>query len=354
MIKAIDNNDLVEINNILNKREIDINQNYLFYAVQKRNIKICSLLIRHGVDINFYNEDEYSTPLIEAVDREFFDIFKLLIDNGADINFATESGITALVRAVENHNLKISKLLIDCEADTNVIYYNNQNLLHAATGNGIQDERIYKICKLLVKKGCDVNHKDSNFQTPIFNIIWKQYKSYPNDIPIKISKLFIKHGADINVFSNYSNDSPLRRALSYDNFDLSKLFIEHGATINDNLFLLNPLRNGKYKICKLLLNPNYYLPNVKHKIVGIDINTFDYDLKKKSYQQIDKCLKKINYQKYCEIFMLLLDNGINIDDKLVDFIKDELDDSMMDYLQFTINYRLNFARRKYLINLIDN
>ena len=96
-------------------------------AIPKCNIKILTLLIERGANINL--EDNLGwTPITRAVDDNKMEIIKVLISQGADLNLKPSHKISALSRAVLKHNLDVVKLLLENGADINlrtVILKNN-------------------------------------------------------------------------------------------------------------------------------------------------------------------------------------------------------------------------------------
>ncbi|MEM7727629.1 MAG: ankyrin repeat domain-containing protein, partial [Cyanobacteria bacterium P01_A01_bin.45] len=81
------------------------------------------------------------------------------------------------------------------------------------------ENKDFKIIKILVKNGVDINRKDNQGQTPLFY--------WTNDLDI--TEFLINSGADVNTKNNYGQTA-LFKAVAYT--DLTKLILQHGANVN--------------------------------------------------------------------------------------------------------------------------
>lgn len=103
----------------------------LTHSVGCQDLRIISLLIQCGADINLVFED-VTPPLLTAVIYDRPDVIRLLIDKGAEINLQDSVGNTALQLALEDEILEaeanfdvpkmnLSRLLIDSGADPTIV-----------------------------------------------------------------------------------------------------------------------------------------------------------------------------------------------------------------------------------------
>ena len=89
--------------------------------------------------------------------------------------------------------------------------------------------------ELLIAAGSDVSCMDSGGKTPLTNLIWDYIRAYPNREEIdeaawKIIKMLLKAGTDLNNCSReYSN--PLVIAATFKCAPLVKYLLENGASI---------------------------------------------------------------------------------------------------------------------------
>jgi ankyrin repeat protein len=241
-------------------------------AAESGNVKVGQILISHGADVNEHR-DTTSEPMLIAIENENVDFAKLLLQNGVDIqssrraylNYAAKynkpesikwlargynineedhSHKTVLFEAVENGSLEAARMLIDLGANVNAMDASKREPLYFAVNNGNTE-----MARLLIEKGAKINNvseggetakriavKQGNlemiellFSTDNFNInrnLW--YASGD----IKIIKLLIKLGADINSFySDYEKYTLLEKAIGNKNLELVKTLVPLGAKL---------------------------------------------------------------------------------------------------------------------------
>jgi len=115
LIIAINANAL-ECAKLLIAHGADVNQNYseaLHKAVQKHDMKLLTLLIDNGVNVNPGSiRGQRSTPLMTAAYHGYTDTLKKLIDNGADVNARIYNGSTPLKSARSGRKKKAEQILI--------------------------------------------------------------------------------------------------------------------------------------------------------------------------------------------------------------------------------------------------
>lgn len=124
-------------------------------AIQEKNKDLCELYFLSGIDLN--GRDSLGTPLLNnAIRCENYDIVKQLLKHSVSINEKSQDrGYSPLMDAVWKSNFKIVKLLVEAGADLNHIADDGQSILILATG--IDN---YEICELLVKAGASAHIKD--------------------------------------------------------------------------------------------------------------------------------------------------------------------------------------------------
>ena len=148
---------------------------------------------------------------------------------------------TLLHIAAQNRNYKICKMLLKFGADVNLLNLDNQSPLNVAETNGE-----YSLCKLLVRKRkekkimykkalhmyakgndlimCnmhinrdDVNERDEKMRTPLHVAT-----IFASDA---ICDLFLKNGADVFAKDIY-NDDPIQLAFYYGRYRLREIFLD--------------------------------------------------------------------------------------------------------------------------------
>ena len=153
-----------------------------------------------------------------------------------NFNVNGSSKDTLLHKAARNRNYKICKMLVKFGADVNLLNLENQSPLHVA-----YSEFEYSICKLLVKKrkeksimyknalhsyakendlamcqlhiskGDNVNETDKKMRTPLHVAI-----IFASDA---ICNLLLDYGADVHT-KDINNDDPIQLTFYYGRFEL--------------------------------------------------------------------------------------------------------------------------------------
>lgn len=139
----------------------------IYFAVKNSSIKIISLLVDSGADINSANGYSGDTPLIIAISNNRPEVVKFLVKKGADVNKANRFGITPFWGLCAKGNFELTNFIID-KADINFpgkIFERIDGKQKIITGvtplmisakNGHLD-----IVELLLKNGAKIRLKDS-------------------------------------------------------------------------------------------------------------------------------------------------------------------------------------------------
>ena len=138
----------IEIVKILIKNGASFD-NMLIYAVKNSNVETIKFLIENGEDISQRNEENI-TPFIAALDRRDFDIVDLLIKKGVNLLQRDEKNMSMFmhyIHIMHNERLEYSK------GNYGVDYYDDDI---------VQIEDDFKILKLLIDKGANINDRDYN------------------------------------------------------------------------------------------------------------------------------------------------------------------------------------------------
>jgi ankyrin repeat protein len=290
----------------------------LYYACTSSysNYDVVKYLIDNGALVNSKSNDN-STPLHAAAASWDYRAVELLIKKGADVNSVTKSGDTPLHRAVVGNwlekpvdeNKKTIKILVDSGADPRcrgnpftpieealssndteiadylikMININAKDsfgdlLIHRAVS--VND---FKMVKLLIENGADINIKDEQGRTPLHvarleedehkEIIklleekgaideGKEEKIIECPGPteeevLKRVKEMIASGKDINLKDEYGR-TELHMATVWGKENVVKFLIENHADLNpydeDGFTPLHyALFNGYFQIAKLLI-----------------------------------------------------------------------------------------------------
>lgn len=196
----------------------------LLWVAHQGGLDAARLLLAHGAAVNIQNKNG-ETALMRAAGEGHATIVKLLLDKGAQINAQSKAGKTALMEAA-SERLSATQLLLARGAQVNLkdekgwtaLTYAAQwgnavsvNLLlnkgAAATAPGetalleAAGRRRADIVGLLLKRGANVNGRDSNGQTALMRVaMLDEYAtSTQPDSASRIAQFLLAHGAAINA-----------------------------------------------------------------------------------------------------------------------------------------------------------
>ena len=250
------------------ERDMDVNARGGHYgtairaALYKRHLSIVHLLIEHGVDVNFRDDDGSSLLHMAAQtgdpeaasNSENLAVTRLLLDHGADANARDKTGFTALHISSDNGDFELIRVLLDYGAVVDSQDNHSFTPLHLASAKGNDS-----VVRLLIEHGADVNAL-ADKSTPLHSAslngnleVVKLLMGYGADLIARDSKnstplhlasakgnktvvgLLIEYGAEVNALDN-TNSTPLHLALLDGNLDAVILLIERGAdvTARDN------------------------------------------------------------------------------------------------------------------------
>lgn len=119
----------------------------LMYAICSKKSDVAKYLIESGADVNAKDRHGYDA-LRYAIDYKQIELINILLDKGADIESRDYLGRTALAHAVSY------------TTDANTF----KKVASMATANNPRDDA-FAVLKLLIKRGANVNAKDSTPET---------------------------------------------------------------------------------------------------------------------------------------------------------------------------------------------
>ncbi|MHC9538438.1 MAG: ankyrin repeat domain-containing protein [Vulcanimicrobiota bacterium] len=202
----------------------------LHIAAEEGHLDCCSVIIDQGGEVNGRNS-YLETPLMRAVIKDRIPVAQLLIDNGADINCRNYDGGSPIGRATGSDNVKMLESLIsrvklnDINTALTSSYYGSTRL-HSLAEQGHD-----RAAALLLRKGINVNIRDDEGRTPLFNAA--SCGNYGRVDKSEMIKLLISYGADVNARDNLGK-TPLYEACEQgsESYGTVNFLISKGADVN--------------------------------------------------------------------------------------------------------------------------
>ncbi|MEP7362802.1 MAG: ankyrin repeat domain-containing protein [Acidobacteriota bacterium] len=194
----------------------------------------CSLVAQGG-------DQDASTPLLAASDRDDMEAVTALLRGGERVNAANDLGVTPLWAACQNGNAAMVKKLLDAGANPNAALLAGETPLMMAARTGNVD-----IVEMLLAKHANPNARAARGQTAL---MWAASQKHPD-----VVKALVANSADVharserwsqmmavpphgflpyNMLVPFGGDTPLLFAARAGDLDSAKLLVGAGANVND-------------------------------------------------------------------------------------------------------------------------
>ncbi|EPS39981.1 hypothetical protein H072_6288 [Dactylellina haptotyla CBS 200.50] len=276
----------------------------LHISTKRGDDDIVRLLLQHGAAVDAQT-DRHETALHLAAHHRRTGVARLLIQHGADVHQVTYNTKTALWIAAESGAEDVASALLQAGADPNAATSVAETVLFVAAAKGRE-----KIVKMLLENGAKESiglRSLTRLNTPLFAAI-----ENANDHSAVV-KLLLDAGADVNV-KDKDGKTALFEAARRGHDEIVKLLLDAKVEVNSTdkdgrSALFSTIERGKKTAAKLLLDARANV-NLKDR-AGVT--------------PLLEC--SAIGAKYIEIIQLFLDYGADID------VRDSNGDSLLNIVQ---------------------
>lgn len=190
---------------------------------------LVKLLKKYGANIDQWKKDTHITPLFQAIMEKNYCIAEILLKNGASPDMGGiwwMDSITPLHYAAIVGDYKAVRLLLKYDASVEGTHYWNVSPLASAAdmGKDCPEETskspndYLKIVKLLIMHGANVNNTEKYGNTPLYHAI--------EGGDTEIVKELLRNGAKTDVI-NFDKETPLTLAKRQNHTEIVKLLSKH-------------------------------------------------------------------------------------------------------------------------------
>lgn len=206
-------------------------------ACNLNHFEMVKYLVEIGAKINVDHLDVTPSPLLDACKNGNIQLIEYLIAHGADVDMIDRPWTWSLRSVLDHPNaVKLVQCLIDHGANVKARDAYKKSVLHNISHDRHRDVNIDAV-RLLIENGADVNAKDHQGVTPIFEAIDK--------LNFKLIRLFVENGANLNTV--YFGGITVLDKICHDAYiyNLDRYLIGHGATMAFNVNVQTLVRRAQ-------------------------------------------------------------------------------------------------------------
>ncbi|CAC5391831.1 unnamed protein product [Mytilus coruscus] len=204
---------------------------------QRSNETIVQAVVERGLSGNTLHSLE-QFPLDRLLDEGFSDsLVTIMIKNGANPNRVQHGEDSVLMKAIKEKRYKLCRILMEAGADVN--FRNSEGMTvfdiftghcrqHRVTGalanrRDEQELSLEDVLKYFLESGIDVNHQSQSGVCPLMVAVWLE--------SLDIVRLMIEKGANVNIVDEH-DDTPLTVALMNGLDDIVDVLLVSKANVN--------------------------------------------------------------------------------------------------------------------------
>jgi uncharacterized protein len=165
-------------------------------AIFYQDFDLAKELVHGGADVNYFDKDMNSRPLIMCAAFDFVDMGIFLLDHGADINLQDENGTTALMAAAQMSPELYEALLLK-GADIRLIDNTGLSILTYSCMGVLEGRTSLREVESILLKGLNPNEAAKNGPAEGYTCLMMAAANGNEDL----LRLLVKHGADVNLKS---------------------------------------------------------------------------------------------------------------------------------------------------------
>jgi ankyrin repeat protein len=255
LLEAAEQGDLNALNSVVQKFDVNATQGdgmtALHWAVYRDDLKMASVLIQAGANVNATNRLNAVTPLLIASNAGDAAIIDLLLKSGADANLTNSHGTTPLMLAAASGKVDAVKTLLDHGAQVNARELSRRQtaLMFAAALDRAA------VVRLLASSGAQLN-LTSKIIAINSDIVDEDGNSIP--APSRTGKTR-KRGNGVGKVAGMGGLSALHYAAREGHMLTVQALVESGVDVNKtspvdkSTALVMAICNGHYDVAKYLV-----------------------------------------------------------------------------------------------------
>ena len=241
-----------------------------FKAVSEDNVKLASLVLDKGLDVNIFSSKNL-TALYMACFAGSLDMVEMLIYKGSQVDLSNHIGVSPLMMAAFNDNHSCVESLLNNNANVNANNMNGETALHVCAHRDS-----FKSARVLINNGAELDpiSIDSGFTPLHFSCLNKKFL---------LLKFLVDSGADLKIKDKKGN-SAFHLSVIAGSFDVFRYMLLNSINnINDKnnddeTLLHSASQFGHLRILNVLLKEknidlyavNKYGNNCLHDACALD------------------------------------------------------------------------------------
>lgn len=289
--RAVSESDYITVHEVLWDNSLFFNNphnNEVVKSILLSLSKICNEDVMNSLVNLLKLRSVAQIELLIAILRGNVHSVKLLLSKGAKVKdpefLKKDLLVSCLFDRRKNLNTckEILILLMECGLNLLCKNYQGQNILHQFIDCVQKDDfDAADVAKIIINFGELVDESDYEGSVPLVKSICKQN--------VRLVKLLIYKGADVNKKNHHSQESPLHLAVHYENEDIVDLLLSNGAEINAKSILgVTALHDACSRNCEQMIN--FLIQKGANVNIEDEMGRTPFSLLKPEIENYSKCI----------------------------------------------------------------